>query len=155
MVVRILKIPEVLWRAFRNARSLTWALRREYVIVFVLGCASELALRLLPLRQTAKLFRVSFDSSAARAESSPPIDVLPTWAVDRVRAVRYVMRHWPVDGVCLRDSLVAGHRLRALHPKLKLGVARSESGVAAHAWLEVDGRSLDPSYLHYAELPLP
>lgn len=133
---------------------MSWEQRREYLVVVLLACGGEMALRLLPLRRTVRLFRFDLDSS--RRAVAPPIEVLPAWAIQRIRVVRVVMRRWPVDGVCLRDALVTGHRLRALRPRLKLGVARSGTGdLQAHAWLEIDGRSLDPSYLEYAELPLP
>ena len=55
------------------------------------------------------------------------------------------MRRWPVDGECLRYCLVAGHRIRTLAPKLRIGVAHGEEGLGIHAWLEITGRSLDPS----------
>ncbi len=128
------------------------ALRYEYATVLVLSCVAEVALRLAPLTRIAALFRVSLDSGAA---VGMPLEVLPPWAASRVRVVRVVMRKWPVDGVCLRDALVTGQRLRRLRPTLKLGVARSEAGLAAHAWLEIDGRSLDPSSSRYAMLPGP
>lgn len=63
----------------------------------------------------------------------------------RVSAVQRVMRHWPVDGNCLRQALVLGNRLRRDHPQLRIGVRKDETGMLrAHAWLEVDGRTLDP-----------
>ncbi len=129
-----------------------WPLRYEYATVLVLSCVAEIALRFVPLRRIARLYRVSFD---ARAAADPPLDVLPPWAASRVRVVRVVMGKWPIEGVCLREALVTGQRLCRLRPTLKLGVGRSETGVAAHAWLEIGGRSLDPTSSRYATLPGP
>ncbi|MDQ3462689.1 MAG: lasso peptide biosynthesis B2 protein [Actinomycetota bacterium] len=127
-------------------------LRYEYATVLALAGVAEVALRFVPLRKIARLYRVSFD---ARAAAGPPLDALPPWAATRVRVVRVVMGKWPIEGVCLREALVTGQRLRRLRPALKLGVARSETGVAAHAWVEIAGRSLDPTSSRYAMLPSP
>lgn len=147
---RVVRIPTLAARGARHLWQMSWALRWEYILVLALTLAGELAVRFLPLDRTARLFRVTVDASQRPATA--PVEVLPPWAMQRVRVVRAVMRRWPVDGVCLRDSLVTAHRLRALHPQLKIGVARGERGVDAHAWLEIDGRSLDPSSERYAEL---
>jgi hypothetical protein len=58
--------------------------------------------------------------------------------------VTRTMRHWPFDATCLRRSLVAGQRLRKLHPELNIGVALSAGDVIAHAWLTIGATSLDP-----------
>ena len=84
-----------------------------------------------------------------------PLESLPPWAIMRLRMVRRVMRNWPVEGVCLRHTLVAGHRVRALDPTLHIGVAMSDPGVLqAHAWLEIDERSLDVESRNYERLSL-
>ena len=64
-------------------------------------------------------------------------------AVNRaVRSVRRIGRAWPFGaGSCLRESLALGHLLRSRSPVLHIGVASVEQHVAAHAWLEVDGRA--------------
>jgi hypothetical protein len=79
---------------------------------------------------------------------------LPLWAVRRLAVVQAVMRHWPIDGVCLRESLVAGQRLRRLDPVMKVGVKRGAAGVMAHAWLQIDGIDLDPAAIEFGELVL-
>jgi hypothetical protein len=38
---------------------------------------------------------------------------------------------------------VSASRLRPLDPKVRIGVARDESGVRAHAWVEIDGQYFD------------
>lgn len=61
-----------------------------------------------------------------------------------LRAVRRVLRHWPWGNTCLRRALGIGHVLRHRAPALRVGVTKQDGAVKAHAWLEIDGRSLDP-----------
>lgn len=70
----------------------------------------------------------------------------------RLRAARKVARHWPFGDTCLRRALVSGQRLRRLGPELHVGVALVDGAVAAHAWLEIDGFSLDPTSKSFAPL---
>lgn len=55
-------------------------------------------------------------------------------------------RHGIVEETCLRQALlVLGLlRRRGLRPELKLGVRREGNAIAAHAWIELDGVSMDP-----------
>lgn len=153
---RASQLPGVLFRSLLTLRSAPPHIRRERFVVVVLGIASELALRVLPLPRVAKLFGVGLSPAVgggpAPEEAAPPI---PLWAFRRLQVVSTVMKRWPVDGTCLRQSLVAGQRLRSLDPQLRVGVARGEAGLEAHAWLEVGGRSLDPTSDRYDELRLP
>ena len=56
----------------------------------------------------------------------------------RLRITRRVMRNWPGDGMCLRQALVAGHRIHCLDPTLRIGVARdtstAERGLHGSRW---------------------
>lgn len=62
----------------------------------------------------------------------------------KARLARRLLRYWPFgQGPCLRESLVVGHALRRHCPVLRLGVARDGQSIAAHAWLEVGGVSLE------------
>lgn len=90
---------------------------------------------------------------------------LPRWTEQPVRATAVVMRRWPLgqDGprgsaMCLRSSLVTARRLRSLGPVVRIGVALDPGGgdgagagpvLRAHAWVEVDGRALDPTAGRY------
>lgn len=139
-------------RRVRQVRAMPWSLRYEYAVVLALACLTEAALRFIPLTAVAPLLGVSVRPEHGRTQT---LDALPPWALSRVRVVRVVMARWPVDGVCLRSSLVTGQRLRSLQPALRVGVARSEAEVRAHAWLEVGGRSLDPMSARFAALSLP
>lgn len=146
-------LPIVTWRLMRHVPRLSRRDRREYLLVVALAMLSEPAVRWLRLGRAARLFGVALDEHASAILRDEVIE-LPSWAIHRLRVVTAVMRRWPVDGTCLRHSLVAGHRLRALGPRLCIGVARGDRGVTAHAWLEVWGRSLDPSAQQYTPLEL-
>lgn len=141
------------WRALRKAGQASWSTRVEYLKVLALACVTEVVVRRVPLARLARLYGVAF-VPGPRAVAPP--DELPAWAARRLRIVGRVMGRWPVEGTCLRHALVAGQRVRALHPELKLGVAKDDSGkVVAHAWLVLGGRSLDPSSGRFAELQVP
>lgn len=143
-----------LGRLARSVRSMDWAIRREFFVVTVLAVGAEIGVRFLPLHRLAWLYGVRYSPDRSEVLSAP-LESLPRWARKRLRVVGRVMRRWPVDGVCLRLSLVAGQRVRALDPELKLGVSRIDGRIEAHAWLEVCGKSLDDTSVHYAELPVP
>ncbi|MEX2459226.1 MAG: lasso peptide biosynthesis B2 protein [Actinomycetota bacterium] len=54
-------------------------------------------------------------------------------------AARRLVRRWPASARCLRRSLLLGHALRHRSPVLRIGVARHDGRVHAHAWIEIDG----------------
>lgn len=66
-------------------------------------------------------------------------------------ALRVIDRR-PFDKTCLRRSLLLGTLLRHRRPVLRIGVAKAAGAVAAHAWLEVDGASLDREQSGYRVL---
>lgn len=152
-----LTLPEMthIARLRRHAHTLrqsSWVERREFVVVAALAMWCELLIRWRPLPELARRFDVKLEAGPAAAPDVP-LELLPPWALMRLRMVRRVMRNWPVDGVCLRHALVAGHRVSALEPTLRIGVAMSDPGVVrAHAWLEIDGRSLDVESNNYERL---
>ncbi len=152
--VRMMQLPGAVWRSRRRIGTTSWATRLEYVTVVALACGAEIGVRTLPLARLAGLYGVRFGTATSQ-EPVAALEELPAWARRRFRATARVMRRWPVQGECLRHSLVAGQRLRALHPELKLGVMRDDDSIVAHAWLVIAGRSLDPSSAHYEELPSP
>jgi hypothetical protein len=134
--------------------QLTWVEQRELIVVICLAVWCETLVRWRPLPELARRFKVGLGSNDSTLEDKP-LESLPPWAIMRLRMVRRVMRNWPVEGVCLRHTLVAGHRVSALDPTLHIGVAMSDPGVLeAHAWLEIDGRSLDVESRNYERLSL-
>lgn len=150
---RLVEAPRAAWRGLRKARPASWATRLEYLKVLALACVTEVVVRRVSLTRVARFYGVAFGAPARAME---PLEDLPAWAVRRLRIVVRVMRRWPVQGECLRHALVAGQRVRALNPELKLGVAKEgATGIVAHAWLVVGGKSLDPTSGRYAELRVP
>jgi hypothetical protein len=126
---------------------------RELLVVVAVAGATEVSLRTGTLPDTARRLRVPLDLRGAAAPADPAPPVLPVTARRQVRAVRLVLGYWPFGSTCLRQSLVLGHRLRRLDPVLVVGAARSAEGsLAAHAWLEIDGHSLDPESRRFAAL---
>lgn len=69
---------------------------------------------------------------------------LGPWTTRRLRAGLAVLRHGPFPDTCLRRALVMGSVLRARGPRLVVGVLRHDGELLAHAWVVVDGVSLDP-----------
>lgn len=55
-------------------------------------------------------------------------------------------QHGPISATCLRQSLLVYWllRRRGLAPELKIGVRKQGAALDAHAWVELEGRSLDP-----------
>lgn len=151
---RLAALPGAAWRGIRRVGPSSWSTRLEYTTVVILACGTEVAVRTVPLAVLARLYGVTF-GPALDEEADAPLEELTAWAVRRFRVVSRVMRRWPVQGECLRHALVAGQRLRALHPELKLGVAKVDTEIIAHAWLVIGGRSLDPTSDRYDELPSP
>lgn len=115
----------------------------EVLRTILVASTVEVGLRLLPLTTVARLA-----GAPLLLEDGPPVahvpGTLPEQAIRRLRTVAAVMRRWPLGGTCLRSALVAGALLRHWEPRLCIGVKRVEERVAAHAWLVVAGRPLDP-----------
>ena len=57
-------------------------------------------------------------------------------------ALAWVQRAWLLDPTCLRRALASGWVLRRHKPHLCLGLTGTHD-VLAHAWLVLEGRSLD------------
>lgn len=133
----------------------------------------ELAVRVLPLPTVARAAGVPLAAGHSRgtapaALAAPDGDAAPDaapdadgWArlTDRDRArgelALRAVEHRPFRATCLRRSLLLGHLLRHHHPALRLGVKKTDGVVSAHAWVEVDGVSLDPDAAAYRTLAVP
>lgn len=104
----------------------------------------ELGLRRSTLPALTERLGVSMASSSAAPAHEPFTDRLCGPERRAARAVRRVLRHWRWGDTCLRRALALGHVLRHRRPLLRIGVAKRDGVVTAHAWLEIDGRTLDP-----------
>jgi hypothetical protein len=101
--------------------------------------ASALGVRFLSggsLRDGAELVRVS--------------DHERRWLRNAAR----LLRRWPLDATCLRRSLLTGWVLRRHEPLLVIGVRSEEGQIAAHAWIRLGDRDLDPGASTYAAFDL-
>jgi hypothetical protein len=127
----------------------------------VIGAAAvalgvEVGFRTLRLPTLARLVGAPLDPTPGIGPSSDdPLAGLglSPGELRRLALTAAVVRRWPADAKCLRRSLVCGWRLRALHPRLVVGVAKVDGEIKAHAWLTVSGVSLDPAgSAEYAKL---
>ena len=141
-------------RALRKGRVVAHR-GREVLTVLALACRVEVDVRRLALPELAARYGLRL---AVEAPGDAPDTLLPRWAGNRVRTVWRVMGLWPSarERLCLRRSLVLGARLRELEPDLVVGVrpgAADGSGrLDAHAWVVVQGHSLDSSARRYSPL---
>jgi hypothetical protein len=123
----------------------------DLVTAGLVASVVEVGLRIGSLPAVARWVGVPLAMDAVTSSGSDHVS-LPPEAVERVTAVRAVMRRWPFGDSCLRVALVAGSRLRSFRPRLAVGVRRVDGAVAAHAWLEIDGCPLDPASAAFAPL---
>lgn len=145
----------------RLARLLRLGPRRWAFLarVGVTAALVEVAVRTLPLPTVARVAGVPLVGSGAVAGARPPDDAAHDgWALltprERARgelALRAV-EHRPFRATCLRRSLLLGHLLRSRGPVLRVGVKKVAGVVSAHAWVEIDGASLDPDAAAYRTL---
>lgn len=137
-------------RALAGIGRLSWRDRAELAKVLVLSVLVEFGVRVVPLPTMARWCSVTLaETETAEVRR---LAELPGWARQRVLIARRVIRRWPIEGTCLRQSLVVGQRLRSLDPKLHIGVRADDGTVSAHAWIEVLGGALDPTVHRYEEL---
>lgn len=128
-------------------RTLEHRLRRSLRLVYVTltVAAVELGLRTSTLPRLTRLLGVD-----GRRRTSAPL--APSVFRRRTVDADHCLARWPVETTCLRRALVVGHQLRRYGPVLRLGVRREDGEVKAHAWLEIDGESLDPTSADFASL---
>lgn len=117
---------------------------------FFLALVVEVGLRTVRLPHLARLLGVPLDTSAQQDVAITEPVIVPRWARRRLSAARRALRHWPLGDSCLRVALVGGCLVRRLDPVLRIGVARHEGEIKAHAWLEIGGLSLDPGSVEFA-----
>lgn len=115
---------------------------REIVVASLVAVVVEVGVRTRPLPDLARHLGVPLSTDPLPPATTPARASART--VHQVRLVGRVMRHWPGGDTCLRHCLVLGSRLRRHDPVLRVGVARFDGVVKAHAWLDLDGRVLDP-----------
>lgn len=99
-----------------------------------------------------RLKTIGFSSTLARSglalerrrgdRRAPDPRVAESWSA-RLAVLHQACRRWPGRVSCLERALVLGAALPPGAARLAIGVARRDGGVAAHAWLEVEGGGLE------------
>lgn len=122
-------------------RDLLAALHVAVVLAVV-----ELLVRWVPLPRLSRLVGVRVDLGPAPAAAEPLASSdLPLRERRQLDWTRRLSDAWPFSrGPCLRRALVGGHLLRRRAPVIRLGVMGSGDDLVGHAWLEIDGRPVDP-----------
>jgi Transglutaminase-like superfamily len=122
--------------------------RERLTMLRVVGVLAvvEVLIRWVSLPRLSRLLGVHVNLGPSRTDVDPlPVTALPEQARRQLRCTWKVADAWPLSrGPCLRRALVGGHLLRDLEPSVRLGVTGSGDEVLAHAWLEIDGRPLEP-----------
>ena len=122
-------VIERLQRIFRLSPSEWVILAQAWGFVLLV----DLALRILPFKRLPALFQRRSLKTRAHGASAQP-SVVPRL----VRLVEVAGRYAPVEATCLKKALVLSWLLgrRGIATALRIGVARREGELMAHAWLE-------------------
>jgi len=122
-----------------------WALKdgdrlRLPMLMLALPLAS-LTLRLAGYKRTRRL--VEWLSGHRHPRAANQQDLETAHRLAQLAAI--AGRRGPVQATCLRQALVVYGmlRLRGLRPEFKFGVRGEGDGIGAHAWVELEHRSLD------------
>ena len=97
----------------------------------------ELALRILPFTRLLSLSKKVF----LKQKSEPALGLVPP--VPRLAwLVEVAGRYTPVTATCLKKALVLSWLLgrRGTQTEVRIGVARHDGRLKAHAWLNYDGQ---------------
>ncbi|MGE4072412.1 MAG: lasso peptide biosynthesis B2 protein [Lysobacterales bacterium] len=132
-------------------RRLPTAERRLVARVLLLLPLVDLSLRLLGFQRTWR-WMARWARPLPSGLADPGIEPTPRRIADLARAVG-AGSLWPTT--CLRQALVVWLllRRRGLQPELKIGVVSKDPPLQAHAWVEVDGKALDPDISGHAVFP--
>jgi hypothetical protein len=101
----------------------------------------SLTLRLTGYKRTSRLIEWLSSHRAPRRAHQQDLDA----ALRLAQLAAIAGRRGPVQATCLRQALLVYGTLRrrGLRPELKFGVRREDDGIGAHAWVELEQRSLD------------
>ena len=130
------------WRRFRKLPRLERGLFfRGVFLLPVTACA----LRCIGLRNTKRLMDSWRKHDATRATG----DAAEKWRVAYAarRMMEAASRHGVVRGSCLSKSMVLWHllRLQGLEATVHVGGRKDGRLFEAHAWVELDGRTVNDS----------
>lgn len=126
-----------MWAIRAASRFLRLSRTERAVLVqaWVLFVVAEFALRCLPFGRLSRLGRAPAANADDRTRAVTPAVARLVWLVEV--ASRYTV----VDPTCLKKALVLSWLLgrRGIATTLRIGVARRDGRLAAHAWLECAG----------------
>lgn len=113
----------------------------------------SLTLRLAGYKRTRSL--VEWLSGHRHTRAANPLELETAYRLAQLAAT--AGRRGPVQATCLRQALVVYGvlRRRGLRPELRFGVRREDDGIGAHAWVELEHRSLDVAGDPDAHQPFP
>jgi Transglutaminase-like superfamily len=133
-------------RLVRAVSNATWTDVGTGVITLLLAPVVELGLRLAGLTRTANVLGVRLLLDRPVDGTAPTSRDIPLSAYERrrLRVAWRVLAVGPFDGSCLRRALIGAWILRSRDHAVRIGVRKTPDGIRAHAWLEIDGVSLDP-----------
>ena len=147
-------LPTRWWRSLRRKISRQMALapdeRKVLWAAFLLYPPAAVSLKLLGFRATSSWLGALLSRARRRGVVDPDSETI-------IRLVRLAGEQMPFRPRCLLRSLVASHLLSwwGKEHQLRLGLARSDCRVRAHAWIEVEGVPLgDPEARQFVAFPL-
>ena len=110
----------------------------------------EISLRTTTLSRLSRIvgIRVQVDGAHARPGSTADVKLSPGESRQLDLAGR-VLRRGPFNDSCLRRAMLAARVLRGRSHAVRIGVRKVDGVVKAHAWLELDGVSLDPDAVDF------
>jgi hypothetical protein len=113
----------------------------------------EIGLRTVRVDRVASVLGVRFLPGGSLTGGD---EMLPVSNRERrwLRNAARLLRRWPLDSTCLRRSLLTGWVLRGHSPQLVIGVRAENGSIAAHAWIRLGDRDLDPGASTYAAFDL-
>ena len=128
----------------------------ELITLSCLALLAEVAVRTTNIRTLTRRLGIALDDvgegdpipgqrKGSRELSNDVID-------RRAGAVDRLYRAWPRRASCLRRALVLGFYVRGARPTMRIGVAKENGTVTAHAWIEVNGRVIGDDTGDYAPL---
>ena len=127
----------------RGWSRLAFGMKTATIYATALVVAVEVLLRFQPIDRASRWLRAPLFDGSDHVDL-PPLD--GSCLTDRERrllgALAWVQQAWLFDATCLRRALAAGWVLRRRRPRLCLGLTGTHD-VLAHAWLVLEGRSLD------------
>jgi hypothetical protein len=110
----------------------------------------EVGLRATTLPRVAKIVgvRIQVDGAHCGVEGSECVLRSPN-ELRQLNIAGRVLRRGPFEDSCLRRAMLAGRILRHRDHAVRIGVRKVDGAVQAHAWLELDGVSLDPDAVDF------